>query len=465
MDSLFDGILGNISKKIVEGLAGKINKSLQGKKMDLKGELICVVNEAAKESFYECVAKEWYDEDFMGFLDDYMGEEDLSFIYDCTQTKRLFSQYFGSTAYHYAESQFIELFHIKCIFILTQNQMICNGINIKNLFQQEVNKPINQRKIKEYDHMLLQIKNDIDQGRAKGMYRRGLDAFYPFICDNLTKGCSDDLLEAAYFMADIYDHTSEYEKSIRLTDLVQAVIDPEQGIYSTHRLRQYIGSVCSYIVAKTGKPSDKEWMLQKAEHQLEVAKRYIDKWNFESVAEKEFIESLYEGNYAALWTNKADYAEAKHDRKKTDGYLAKALHHHQVAERKREHLLENFVPTLEVESIEDMKRYLYQSKSNIAGIFYRRGNYEEALNRHQAVLDYRLKINDMTNVYLSKAYIVGCYIEKMRAEDVLEKEKEECERFIDECKSFYCKKGDIRRFEDMRRKEEMFRSGVRSDGH
>ena len=41
-------------------------------------------------------------------------------------------------------------------------------------------------------------------------------------------------------------------------------------------------------------------------------------------------------------------------------------------------------------------------------------------------------------------------------EIISEKEKEECEQFINECKRFYYRKGDMRRFEDMKRKEKLF---------
>ena len=70
------------------------------------------------------------------------------------------------------------------------------------------------------------------------------------------------------------------------------------------------------------------------------------------MAEKEFIESLYEGNYAALWTNKADFTDMRQDREKATVYLTRALHHHQFAEQKRKRLLENFVPTLEVGTVD-----------------------------------------------------------------------------------------------------------------
>lgn len=95
---------------------------------------------------------------------------------------------------------------------------------------------------------------------------------------------------------------------------------------------------------------------------------------------------------------------------------------------------------------------LYQSRSNIAGLSYRMGKYDDAIKKHKEVLEYRKRTNKVSDTYLTYEYIAGAYIEKWRRNTISDAEKKECLDFLEMCRKYYEENGDDTRLNEIHKK-------------
>lgn len=292
------------------------------------------------------------------------------------------------------------------------------------------------------------LKQDIDLNRKTNMYN-GVDivnrTLYPFLLRRLTKGCSNNLLELGYGLTDIYDHVSQYDKSVELVSLILKIEKNANKPISMRHLQILIGCTYSLVIAKENDIKKKEKTLYDAQKTFMSIEAEINKWlcmDKVDNAEKLFIKGLYESNIGALHTNLADLAVKTGNEKEQKQELEIALAHHLLGEKARKKLVHMVELGLNSELSFDAKKRLYQSKSNIAGLYYRFGEYEKALELHEEVLQYRKKAEAESDVMLTKTYIAGCYLEKHKNVPIKDQECNMFYTYTEECRKYYKDNGD-----------------------
>ena len=424
----------------------------------LHEHIIEAVNKAVKRAFQELIANEWDDEAFKKYCHTYITDANSKRVLSADNETfiDILSNYFDESQQPYVTEELLAKFTQNCLEEYARDATIAQYILLSELLQ----KKQEEKKVKEeHDKIFKLLQAEFKENKSSNMYqdRKLLNTvFYPFVCDHLTQRCSVELVDMAYFMADIYDYTSEYEKSMKLAELIIKVIDPASRRFSTHHLRQLIGCIYSFIIPKIDDLTKKEEMLAYAEKSMKTVRNYIDQWNFESNAEKHFIEGLYASNYGAWLTNKADCAKRKKNKEQETYFLKEALEQHKKAKIERGELLDHYISPLETISREDVEAYYNKSRSNIAGILFRMEKNDDALSGHRKVLEYQNKTGQETNTYMTKSYMIGCYIGKKINGSLLDAEREECFLYIDECKKFYRNKNDVMRLKDIEDKEKKF---------
>lgn len=208
---------------------------------------------------------------------------------------------------------------------------------------------------------------------------------------------------------------------------------------------------CSYsiAIAKVEKLEKKKQLLEKAKERFQVIKQYIDTWiPNENVKWNEFL-GMFESDYGALYTNMADY-EKNRNEELFNEYCKEALQHQEKGEQCREYVYEYYKQA--EEDTREAERVLYQSRSNIAGLSYRMGKYDDAIKKHKEVLEYRKRTNKVSDTYLTYEYIAGAYIEKWRRNTISDAEKKECLDFLEMCRKYYEENGDDTRLNEIHKK-------------
>lgn len=333
------------------------------------------------------------------------------------------------------------------------NPEVTNYLLLRFINEERSRQKINADKRFEDIKQLAQlIKDDIDKSRTKNMYDNIVmlnRSIYPFVLKRLTPGCSDMVIDIAYALTDIYDHVSEYEKSEQIGDLIYNVITQQNEISSIKELRMLTGCAYSIAIAKVEKLEKKKQLLEKAKERFQVIKQYIDTWiPDENVKWKEFL-GMFESDYGAFYTNMADY-EKNRNGELFDEYCKEALQHQEKGEQCREYVYE--CRKQAEEDTREAERALYQSRSNIAGLLYRIGKYDDAIKKHKEVLEYRKRTKKVSDTFLTYEYIAGAYIEKWRRNTISDAEKKECLEFLAMCRKYYEENGDDTRLNNIHKK-------------
>ena len=305
--------------------------------------------------------------------------------------------------------------------------------------------------------LLVDVTRGIREDRNIDLYQRAKyynKYVYPSLIDSLKKPCSSELIDCAYYLADIYDRTSEYEKATTLADnIVRLIKTYDKKDLSVHQIRQLIGSIYTYTIVKGYEKSRKEKLLNKAEETIRFVKDILNDYTWVNITDKLFLEGLFASNYACFLMNKAEIAKEEGNQEERKNLLESALKCHKEAEKIRETIIRIKVFTDETGPEEVVERSLFQSKSNIASVLYHMGYYDEAITRHKEVLAHRIAKKELTDAYVSKLYIIGGFIEKTRMEELTQGELEECKKLIDECEEYYKNSQDVIRREDITKKK------------
>lgn len=309
--------------------------------------------------------------------------------------------------------------------------------------------------LKEYKRFLSIFRNEINTKRKGDMYS-GIEylnsTVYPFVLDGLVSGCSEDLINMAYELSDIYDHISEYQRSDAIVSKILSIIQSNNAKHTYDSLKKMIGCIYSQVIRKDFDClQEKERCLDSAENQMNQIEPIINKMNFDSNAESYFLRGQFESIFGALYANKADLEMKKQEysEEKYSQFLHTALSHHQKAESIRKQL----VAMNDRRFKSDATSQLYQSKSNIAGIEYRLAQFESAIEKHLEVLNYRMSRKDVTKAFLSKLYILGCYCRLLENGKTLSaRDEEQCKRFLTECSDYYRQTSDILRINEIENK-------------
>lgn len=376
--------------------------------------------------------------------------------------KDMMQEYFNANKKKKAEitEAWIKDFSVKYVTLCSQSPVLSHYILLCAI--EEAQRKEEYAAGETYD-LINCIKQDIDFNRNTNMYD-GIDmvnrTLYPFIFRRLTKGCSSSLLELGYGLTDIYDHISQYDKSVELVNLILKVEKDTYRPMTMKHLRTLIGCTYSLVIAKEENIVKKEKTLGDAQEAFQEIDAEIQKWkgmdNVDNV-EKLFIEGLYQSDVGALHTNLADLALKKGDEKEQRNELEKALGHQRLGEKAREKLVRMVEEGLDSELSFDAKKRLYQSKSNIAGIYFRLGDYDKALEMHEEILHYRKSSGAESDIMLTKTYIAGCYLKKRQNKPLQDKEKNVLYTYLDECKNYYQKNEDKMRLDNIIKMAEDFK--------
>lgn len=346
---------------------------------------------------------------------------------------------------------------------ISRRPIATNYLLIKLLY--EVKLKQNKDDIKQYEDvkkLANAIKDDIDKSRKNDMYdnlKMLNRSVYPYIRKRLNHGCSDIVIDIAYALTDIYDHVSEYDKSEEIGDLIYDVITSEKRVSSIKQLRMLTGCIYSITIAKVA-PEKKRNLLDKAKKRFETIKKYIDKWDVDDNMEWESFLGMFESDYGAWYTNMADL-EKERNVELCNKYCEKALQHQREGEKYRYNVYKVYENA--EEDVSEYKRALYQSKSNIAGLLYRMGEYDEAIEKHEEILDYREQEKRISDAYLTREYIAGAYIEKWKAKNISNVEKKKCLEFLNMCKAFYEENRDMLRLKSINDKLEITEKLIRDN--
>ena len=311
--------------------------------------------------------------------------------------------------------------------------------------------------LEESKKILINLARGIKEDRKIDLYQQARyfnEYLYPFLIDSLKKPCSSELIDCAYYLAGIYDRTSEYERATALADsIVKLIKTYEKKDLSVHQIRQLIGCSYSYTIVKGYEKSRKVNLLNKAEVTLGFVRDILNDYTWDNVIDKWFLEGLYASDYAGLLMNKAELAKAEGNQEERKKCLESALKYHNKAAKIRENIMMKKNFTDETGPEEVAERSLFQSKSNIASVLYQMGCYDEAITKHKEVLAHRIVKNEFTDAYITKLYIIGGYIEKAGMGELTQGELEECQKLIDECEQYFKISQDVIRKEDIENKK------------
>lgn len=431
---------------------------MKNNQQDISLEIKEIISSSVKDTVtkYNGI-DEWNEEDFFNYLVDqiYNFENNTSMDFWVREVVKTYLEI--ETIGIEITENWMCVFRENCIKYISQKASISNYFVLCML---EERRRREEQITDESMELINVIKKDINECRKTDMYD-GITminrTIYPYVCRKLTKGCSSGLLELAYGLTDIYDHISEYEKSTTLAKMILMVEKTSNTQFSARHFQILIGCTYSLVIEKDVDVIKKEEILQFAERMFSDIREKIDIWEcMDNVdnSEKLFIRGLFESDLGALYTNKADIARKNGDNVKQKEYLEVALYHQNLGESARQGLINIVSEALDKDMSFDAKKRLYQSKSNIAGIYFRLGKYDEAIMKHKEILEYREINGEKSNAYLSKVYIVGCYIEKWKCGILSEIEKEICKRYASECEQFYFEHHDEMRLNDIRKKQD-----------
>ena len=311
--------------------------------------------------------------------------------------------------------------------------------------------------LEESKKLLINLTRGIREDRKIDLYQQARyfnEYLYPFLLDSLKKSCSGELIDCAYYLAGIYDRTSEYEKATALADsIVKLIKTYDKKDLSVHQIRQLIGCSYSYTIVKGYEKSRKTNLLNKAEITLRFVRDILNDYSWDNVTDKWFLEGLYASDFAGLLMNKAELAKAEGNQENRIKFLKSALKYHKKAANIRKNIMKEKIFTDETGSEEVVERSIYQSKSNIASVLYQMGCYDEAITKHKEVLAHRIIKNELTDAYITKLYIIGGFIEKIRKGELTQGGLAECQKLIDECEQYFKNSQDAIRREDIEKKK------------
>lgn len=238
---------------------------------------------------------------------------------------------------------------------------------------------------------------------------------YPFLIRHINKNSNDRMISVAYWLTDYLDITRETEKaSVLAKKLIEIIPDHDT---SGENIRRVIGSY--YSVFKNPSATTQELEIAESAFCRIETQNVIDRC-FSNDYEKLSLKGIFESNYGALFARKALLFQDQH-------YLDEALAHHERALAAREKMIAYG---------DDNEAALYTTKSNIAGIYYKKGMYRESLLRHTEVLNYQEK-QGKEEQYTTKRLMLGCYCELWKSGKLRLEEKEACLKYIDECKKYF----------------------------
>ncbi len=347
---------------------------------------------------------------------------------------------------------------------ISKRPIVTNYFLIKLLYEEKIKQ--NSDEIKRYEDvkkLANAIKNDIDKSRKTDMYdnlKMLNRSVYPYIRERLNQGCSDIVIDIAYALTDIYDHVSRYDESEEIGDLIYDVITRENQISSIKQLRMLTGCTYSITIAKVD-PEKKRNLLNKAKKRFETIEGYIKKWNVDDNMEWESFLGMFESDYGAWYTNMADLERKRNNLELYNKYCEEALRHQKEGEKYRCNVY-NVYEKAE-EDVSEYKRALYQSKSNIAGLLYRMGEYDKAIKKHEEILEYRQQAKRVSDAYLTREYIAGAYIEKWKEKNISYEEKKKCLELLNMCKIYYKENCDMSRLKSIKDKLEIIKKMMRDN--
>lgn len=136
---------------------------------------------------------------------------------------------------------------------------------------------------------------------------------------NAKEGCSDELLWTGYWLTDIYDHVSEYDKSVKIARKILHLIKNSKERQTNIHLHKMIGCTYSIAIAKTDDAALKKQWINEAEGLFEDLKHILLENNALDDQDRFFLEDLYYSDYAAFIINKGDWEyEQGGDKESTD---------------------------------------------------------------------------------------------------------------------------------------------------
>ncbi len=423
---------------------------------DLKKDILSCAGKAIAESLTKYDITEWNQEDFEEYV---IAKNEIRIVdmlfYTNEEWKKLAKDFLNDNHSEIFDDDWVQCFEEIYKEKLIASDYIEKYLIVSILQTNERNKRETREETQKLSDLLLK---DIQHKKEQDLYEESdiLDnVIYPFLSEYLKPGCSVWLLELAYALADIYDRTSKYEKSMEIVNKILDMVDKTGRVKTKDNLQKLIGCTYSYIIAKVDNSNRKEKMLKKAGEDMEKIRAYIDTWNVATNKERLFIEGLFESDYGAYFLNMSDLAKKQGKKKDCKRFLKDALLHHKKGEEYRKELVEHVVSKYDDDYLDNVRRY-FQSKSNVAGTLYRWEMFDEALIKHKEVLEYRERNGEISNVILSKDYITGCYLGLMKKINISDEQMVECQTYLNECEEYYQKKGDTIRLDEIERKKRKF---------
>lgn len=444
----YDLIIKNIIGLFLESISGmgisNILERIQDMNKDMQSDILNCINNALKKFLKNYEGLKWEKKKLLN----YIKNNDLTIDkIEEMQLKDLIIKVFnGGKAFDLPDNWERDFYRI-CINEFSQKQNVSNYLLLMTVyFQREERKKQEEQKYLEYTKLSYLIQENFDTAKQEDLYE-GLNfinnTFYSCFCDLAIDGCSQELLGIGYWLTNVYEYTSDYEKSVKIAHILLDHFLNNVSRIDKFILHKLIGCAYTLGIAKINDFEKKEKCIQETFDLFSKIDSMIKKWKYRSRSDYLFIMGLFYSNFAASSINRYDW-EFKHD-KDEKKYLIKCkqvLNYHLKSKKYREEL-NSFCKT------SDSIIRLYQTNSNIAGIYYRLKEFEKSISLHKEVLNYWIEINDKTRAMMSKTYIIGNYIELWNfTNEIKDEELKECLEFLNECKEFY-KNRDTTRYKNI----------------
>ena len=251
---------------------------------------------------------------------------------------------------------------------------------------------------------ILSMVNEIREGDMYDVY---VDKAYHFFMDTVGDSCDGKVLEIGYALSDIYDHINIQKSEKIVLQILEHgldfIADPSE------KLQKRIG--CIYTLAIiAGKRCDIE-RLKEVGKEFDLVLDDLDRSKSSlPYAKVDLLYGLYYSNHGAWYNNMANVSEVDREL-----YLDKSIKDHYNALKHRKKYLDR----LEESDKEYNKalEYYTQSKSNIAGIYYLKGNYKKAIEIHEQVDIVWNKLGKISKLIRTKNNIIGCYRKLMQSNE------------------------------------------------
>lgn len=312
------------------------------------------------------------------------------------------------------------------------------------------------------DPMSLKNRESLAKVLSKELYPRCIKALDK-------RPVSPNDINVAYALTEVYDYIGDGTKSAILSEKILEVLKNSKPATMEHYIRYLIGCSYSLTIAKADDEMKCRY-LQIARVNFSKAKEQLESSDIDlymgKLSQLE-LWGLYYSDHAAYLVNSGKQSGSRRLR---EDFNNKALEEYKLSKEKRETAYNTSKRLCVWDNGSDgdddwqndsnrlirLKSVIIKTNSNIASMAYRMGNYLEAIEAHEQVLQQWIEIGDQANIHLTKVYIIGSSIELARVDEsqVTANLAKRVRTYLNDCCGYYESSKDQERLKDVLKKQE-----------